>query len=58
MKIGDLVICNCEAEMWYKGVLGTIISFSSPTGDPEILYPNGKIMQLNPAYLVVVNESR
>ena len=25
MKVGDAVICQCEVDMWYKGVPGIIV---------------------------------
>jgi len=27
MKVGDLVVCNCEADMWYKGRVGLVVAF-------------------------------
>lgn len=27
MKVGDLVICNCEADTPWKGMLGVVIGF-------------------------------
>ena len=57
MKVGDLVRCVCEADIWYRGVIGVVIGFAI-TSDPEILYPNGKILRLAKAGLEVVSESR
>jgi len=57
MKVGDLVRCVCEADIWYRGVIGVVIGFAI-TNDPEILYPNGKILRLAMAGLEVISESR
>ena len=49
MKIGDLVICNCESDTWYKGQVGTLIGFdhfgkfSTLKGDPLVMYSGGTV---------------
>ena len=38
MKVGDLVVCNCEAEIWYKGRPGLLIGFEPILNDPIVQY--------------------
>ena len=38
MKVGDLVVCNCEAEIWYKGRIGLLIGFEPLLKDPIVQY--------------------
>jgi hypothetical protein len=55
MKVGDLVVCNCIAETWYKGVPGMLVGFSPCTKDPMVLYFNGEVMRLAKSGLEAVN---
>ncbi len=66
MKVGDMVICNCEAHIWYKGVLGTVvyfehfgkmINFFKKGSCAMVLYPGGDIQRLVPSGLEVILES-
>ena len=27
MKVGDLVVCTCDAPVWYKGIPGLLVGF-------------------------------
>ena len=54
MKIGDLVICSCETDTWYKGKVGMVIDFSL-TSDPRILYYNGKVVRLVESALEIIS---
>ena len=54
MKIGDLVKCNCELDAWYKGKVGMVIDFC-PMKDPEVLYPNGKIVRFAHKALEIIS---
>ena len=39
MQIGDLVICNCAADVWYRGKPGLLVGFSElPLCDPLVKY--------------------
>jgi hypothetical protein len=63
MKVGDMVICNCAADVWYKGLIGMLIGYdhhgrySTEKGDPLVMYPQ-KTMRLARPGLEVINESR
>jgi len=57
VKIGDLVMCNCVANVWYKGEVGMLVSFDRCTKDPEILYFNNEILSLAKSSLEVISES-
>ena len=46
MKVGDLVICNCMTNVWYKGVTGILIGFAYCTKDPMVMYGNSTILRL------------
>ncbi len=50
MKVGDLVVCDCENEKaWYKGKIGLLVGydhfgiFNSEKGDPLVMYHEGTI---------------
>tara|TARA_R100000808_G_C2155291_1_gene167347 strand:- start:2086 stop:2280 length:195 start_codon:yes stop_codon:yes gene_type:complete len=64
MNVGDLVVCNCESDAWYKGMTGTLVGFDlhgnfNPTkGDPLVMYGNGETIRLAGTALEVINESR
>ena len=59
MKVGDLVICNCAAEMWYKGLTGMIIGFdhhgrfNQEKGDPLVMF-SGETLRMAGASLEAV----
>ena len=64
MKIGDLIVCHCKANMWYKGIVGILVSFEkfgcdelqwTPGAVACILYPNGNIVKLTPSGLEVLS---
>lgn len=57
MKVGDLVVCDCYSETWYKGMPGLLIDFDRVTKDPIVLY-SGTQLQLAKSALRIVNESR
>lgn len=44
IKIGDVVVCNCESQVWYKGVPGLVVDINW-LGDPKVLI-NGKLIEL------------
>jgi hypothetical protein len=60
VKVGDLVVCDCYSETWYKGIPGLLIDFDRVTKDPIVLYSGRREVQLQLAKsaLRVVNESR
>ncbi len=45
MKVGDLVTCNCDADIWYKGLQGIIVEIDW-LKDVHVLYGNGQIVRL------------
>ena len=61
MKVGDLVICNCASNIWYRGLIGMLIGFddfghySATKGDPLVMYPQGT-MRLAGGALEVIND--
>ena len=57
MKVGDLVICNCAAQVWYKGMSGIVVEIDF-LKDIHVLYGNGEILRLVGSALEVINESR
>ena len=54
VKVGDLVICSCETDTWYKGKVGMVIDFSL-TNDPRVLYYNGKVVRLVESALEIIS---
>ncbi len=60
MKIGDLVICNCRSDVWYKGQIGMFIGYdlwgkySTLRGDPLVMYLQ-ETVRLSGTALEVVN---
>ena len=54
MKIGDLVICNCAANVWYRGEVGMLVDFDTCTKDPIVLYFNGEALRLARGALEIV----
>ena len=67
MKVGDMVICTCEADIWYKGLLGTVIyfehfgkmiNFCKKGSTAMVLYPNGSVQRLTTGGLEVIIENR
>jgi hypothetical protein len=55
MSIGDLVICNCIANVWYRGLTGILIGFSDCTKDPMVMYGNGEVLRLARSGLEVIS---
>tara|TARA_Y100000034_G_C6575974_1_gene249776 strand:- start:250 stop:432 length:183 start_codon:yes stop_codon:yes gene_type:complete len=56
MKVGDLVVCNCKANTWYKGQVGTLVWFGpAPLVDPYVMYGNGTVIRLAKSGLEVLN---
>ena len=58
MQVGDLVICNCSADTWYKGIPGILAGFDACTRDPMVAYGNGMLLRLAKSVLEVVSASR
>ena len=54
VKVGDLVICHCSANVWWKGLIGTLVEIDW-LGDAHVLYSNGKIKRLVKSGLEVVS---
>ena len=55
MKVGDLVVCNCNSDTWYKGVPGIIVKkgrFST------MVCIKGKVIELAGLNLEILRESR
>ena len=46
VKVGDLVICRCQTDVWYKDQIGTLVGFAKDTKDPMVMYGNGTILRL------------
>ena len=44
LEPGDIVICDCEARTWYRGVPGIVVSVNF-MGDPRVLYPDGSMIE-------------
>ena len=45
LKAGTLVRCNCKADTWYKGLVGTVVGFdhfgkfrTDGVGDPLVMF--------------------
>jgi len=64
MKPGDLVVCNCETDVWYKGIVGMLVGFdhfgrrSIKKGDPLVMYGRGEVIRLARSGLKVIREDR
>ena len=56
MKAGDLVVCNCASDMWYKGMIGTIVGFVYRGKDPLVMWPNGAVLCMASLALEAVSE--
>jgi hypothetical protein len=57
VKVGDLVICNCQMDTWYKGKLGLVIDLCTMK-NPWVLYPNGEVIRLTYQALEIISEGR
>jgi hypothetical protein len=55
MKVGDLVICRCQTNVWYKDQIGTLVGFAKDTKDPMVMYGNGTILRLARSGLEVLS---
>ena len=55
MKAGDLVVCNCASDTWYKGVPGIIVKKSRFSTMVSI---KGKVVELAGINIEVIRESR
>ena len=55
MKIGDLVVCNCASNTWYKGIPGIIVKKGRFSTKVCI---KGKVLDLAGLNLQVLRESR
>jgi len=53
MKPGDVVVCNCNADVWYKGIHGIIVEIDW-LKDVHVLYGNGTIVRLARSGIEVV----
>ncbi len=51
MKIGDIVICRCVVDTWYKGVPGIVVEHGRFSTKVLI---KSEIIELNPSSLEVV----
>jgi len=67
MKAGDLVVCNCPGEIWYKGLPGILLGFNKfgkllnkrpvkGMADALVFFENGQIVELIPSGLEIYNE--
>ena len=60
VKVGDLVVINCAAEVWYKGKPGLLIGFDylgnrhMTKGDPLVQYGE-KVVRTVRSVLEVIN---
>lgn len=55
MKIGDMVVCNCQQQTWYKGVPGVVVNHTMFS--TKVLVKN-KVLELSPNSLEVISENR
>jgi hypothetical protein len=53
LNVGDLVRCNCESDVWYRGLVGTLVWFDS-MNDPHVMYGNGEVIRLAGRNLEVI----
>ena len=53
LSVGDLVQCNCEGDVWYRGLVGTLVWFDS-MNDPHVMYGNGEVIRLAGRNLEVI----
>lgn len=62
MKIGDLVVCNCASDVWYRGLVGMFVGYdhfghySTTAGDPLVMYSQ-ETVRLAGVALEIVHES-
>ena len=57
-QVGDLVVCECVGNVWYRGLPGVIIDFEGPgKWDPVVSYGH-RTMRLARSSLRLLNESR
>jgi hypothetical protein len=54
VKLGDLVVWVGEIDTSYKGKVGMVIDFC-PMKNPEVLYPDGKIVRFAHKALEIVS---
>ena len=62
MKVGDLVVCNCPNDTWYKGQIGMLIGFmlngipnDDGRGSAVVWYANAKTIHLMTSALKVMS---
>tara|TARA_E500000331_G_scaffold329257_1_gene349689 strand:- start:1611 stop:1766 length:156 start_codon:yes stop_codon:yes gene_type:complete len=51
MRVGDIVVCNCEFDTWYKGIPGIIVEMGMWTTWVLI---SGKLIDISRSSLEVV----
>ena len=51
MKVGDAVICRCEADTWYKGVPGIVVEHGRFS---TLVLINGKVIDISPSTLELI----
>ena len=51
MKVGDAVICQCEVDVWYKGVPGIIVEHGNWK---TLVLIKGKIIDIAPSHLELI----
>lgn len=62
MKVGDLVVCNCKSNVWYKGKPGLLLGFDhlgkhhTFKGDPLVMYGD-RTVRLTRSSLEVINRA-
>ena len=54
MKVGDMVVCDCLTNTWYKGIAGLLIGFDEHTKDPIVMYQGNRVLRLARSGLSVI----
>jgi len=58
MQVGDLVVCNCWSNAWYKGKPGLLVGFSPlPLRDPLVKYGD-RVIRLAKSGLEVLAKAK
>ena len=53
MKVGDVVICSCETNVWYKSTPGVVVDIDW-LNNVRVLYGNGRVLELTASSLHVI----
>ena len=53
MKVGDIVICNCETNVWHKSTPGVVVDIDW-LNNVRVLYGSGRVMGWRASSLQVI----